>query len=104
MIGVLSLPLQQQFMSASINLISTSFLTSGWQLKLRIVFPADEIIVEEVCIESSLDKTSDDRYPSTETLLREVAVDPVKNVECTIGPKKEDILSSQIVHISTSLQ
>lgn len=53
---------------------------SGWQLKLFVVLPAMEIIIEEVSIKQRLNKPSYPRYPMDIVWLSEVAIDPVENV------------------------
>lgn len=72
-------------------------------MKLLVVLPALEIVVEEISIEKCLNKARNPCYPMDKLGLGKVAIDPVENVECSVSTKKKDVLSSQIVNISSSL-
>jgi len=76
---------------------------SSRKLKFGVGFPAYVVVVEEIRIESCLDKTRHTSNPSSEMIFCEIAIDPVDNIESPIRPEKDNILPSQIVDIPTSL-
>ncbi len=73
-------------------------LTDEWDLPL-------DVVVKEVSVEQSLDHPADVNYPVVPVILFCIGtVDPVEDVQSTVGTHEKDVISSQVFDLSVALE
>lgn len=63
----------------------------------------NDVVVEEVAVDGSLDGTSNPDNPITVTNFSKEAVDPVDEVHSTVATQAEDVVRSEILNETTRL-
>jgi len=74
------------------------------QSKICSIPFASDIIIKEITIKSSLNKTRNPNDPIPEAFLSEQAPDPVEQIEASVSSKSEDVMGSQDLDLASSLE